>query len=122
MAINFKVTLLMGSFVLLAPANANAAVPPAAFATCAVCHSANPGDKPKIGPNLFGVSKRKAGTAPGFVYSSAMKASGISWNRQNLADFIKAPAHKVPGTKMTFGGQPDPKKVNDLVDYLLSLK
>ena len=42
---------------------------------CWICHSLKAGQK-KIGPSLYGVIGRKAGTLPGFNYSSAMKKAG----------------------------------------------
>ncbi len=39
---------------------------------CAACHSFEAG-KTKVGPSLFGVVGRKAGSVPNFAYSKAMK-------------------------------------------------
>ncbi|MFD2138130.1 c-type cytochrome [Novosphingobium resinovorum] len=37
-----------------------------------MCHTTNTGGANKLGPNLAGVSGRKAGSIPGFRYSPAM--------------------------------------------------
>ncbi len=95
---------------------------PPAFAMCGVCHKAAAGEKPTLGPNLWGVNGRKAGTAPGYAYSAAMQKSGISWNKESLVAFITAPQQTVPGTKMAYGGQKNPKMAADIADYVLSLK
>jgi cytochrome c len=95
---------------------------PASFAMCGVCHKVASGEKSTIGPNLWGVNGRKAGTLPGFIYSNPMKASNITWTRAELLDYIAAPAKKVPGTKMAYAGQKDPKQAELIVDYVLSLK
>ena len=91
-----------------------------AFAVCAVCHSDTPG-KAGIGPSLFGVVGRDAGTAPGFKYSAAMKAAG-KWTPEKLDAFIASPKTVVPGTTMPFGGLKDAGKRADLVAYLATLK
>ncbi|WP_395443521.1 c-type cytochrome [Caulobacter sp. UC70_42] len=87
---------------------------------CTVCHSLRPAPG-KMGPPLAGVAGRKAGTAPGFAYSAAMKASGITWTPAELDAFIKAPGKKVPGTKMLLGA-PDAEQRAAVIEYLTSVK
>jgi cytochrome c len=113
--------------VLLAGAAAQPALAaplpkPPAFAVCGVCHKVADGEKSTIGPNLWGVSGRKAGTLAGFNYSPAMKSSNITWNRDKLLNFVQAPQKMIPGTKMVYAGQKDPKQAAAIVDYVLSLK
>jgi len=63
------------------------------FKRCAACHSVVAG-KNKIGPSLFAVVGRKAGTAPGYKYSSAVKAAnakGLKWDEANLVKYLKNP-------------------------------
>ena len=57
---------------------------PPAFAVCGVCHKVAAGEKPTIGQNLWAVGGRKAGTTAGFTYSPAMKASNITWSRDEI--------------------------------------
>ena len=113
-------TFLVGA--VTQPALAAPLPKPPAFAVCGVCHKAAAGEKPTIGPNLWGVSGRKAGTQPGFSYSPAMKGSNITWTRDKLLTFIQAPQKTVPGTKMVYAGQKDPKQAAAIADYLVSLK
>jgi hypothetical protein len=75
-----------------------------------------------MGPNLWGVSARKAGTAPGYVFSPAMKKAALPWTRANLLAFITDPRASVPGTKMAYAGQKDAKAAASITDYLMSLK
>lgn len=120
---------LVGAFMTSAvaaiaaqPAVAAPALKPPAFAVCGVCHKVAAGEKSGIGPNLWGVSGRKAGTLPGFTYSPAMKASNISWTRDKIATYIADPKKMVPGTKMIYVGQKDPKVAAAIADYVASLK
>ena len=95
---------------------------PASFNQCKQCHSAAPGLKPMIGPNLFGVVGSRAGSRSGYAFSNAMKASGIVWNAQSLDAFITSPQQVVRGTKMTYFGERDPDRRREIVTYLTTLK
>ena len=88
------------------------------FATCKACHQIGEGAKNAIGPELNGVVGRKAGSVAGYSYSDANKNSGITWDESNLAEYLKDPKVKVPGTKMIFAGVKDEKKVQDLIAFL----
>ena len=99
-----------------------AAVRPASFGQCAVCHSDKQGQKSGFGPNLFGIAGTKAGAVPGYAFSAAMTSSGVLWNRANLDAFLLSPQSKIPGTKMSFSGVQDAAKRKEIVDYILGLK
>ena len=92
------------------------------FNRCAICHSNTKGAPNKLGPNLFGVVGRKAGTRPGFSYSAAMKRAGFVWTPGKLMDYLASPQKVVPGNNMPFAGIPDAKQRSDLVAYLATLK
>lgn len=100
-----------------APANAA----PAAFAMCTSCHSVTPNEN-RLGPSLFGVVGRKAGSEPGYAYSDAMKNSGHTWDETTLDKYLTDPRADVPGTKMTFAGIQDPERRKAVIDYLKTLK
>lgn len=87
---------------------------------CTVCHSLQPAPG-KMGPPLAGVAGRKAASAPGFAYSTALKASNITWTPERLDAFIKAPGKAVPGTKMLLGA-PDAEQRAAVIQYLTSIK
>lgn len=89
------------------------------FLTCTTCHSIDAGVN-KIGPSLHGVVGRKAGTVPGYTYSTANKDSGITWTEEKLFQYLEKPQRVVPGTKMTFAGWSDPQKRADVIAYLKS--
>ena len=88
---------------------------------CAVCHAALAGRK-GIGPSLFGVVGRTAGTEPGYNYSQANEKSGLVWDAATLDRYLKAPQQVVPGTKMTYTGLKDDAQRAALIAYLATLK
>lgn len=67
--------------------------------TCAACHS-TVANMNGIGPSLFGVIGRKAGSAPGYEYSAAMPASGIVWSPESVGKFLSGPGAFIPGNRM----------------------
>ncbi|MBV2150705.1 c-type cytochrome [Sphingobium sp. AS12] len=96
-------------------------VRPAGFSQCAGCHSTEAG-KTVFGPSLSSVSGRRAGSLPGFAYSTALKSSGLTWNAKALDRWLTSPQQTVPGTRMPFAGISDPVVRKSVVDYLLSLR
>jgi len=115
--------LLAAAAVLLmasAPA-ARAADGAALFAThCAECHSLKEG-KDKKGPSLFASFGKPAGGRSGFVYSDALKASGLVWTAETLDAYLAAPGKKLPGGKMKFDGLQDAAERAALVAYLATV-
>jgi len=85
---------------------------------CASCHSIDEND---VGPKHRGVFGRRAGTVPDYMYSAALKASGITWDDAALQRWLVNPSALVPGTKM-FYKVSDPQAIADLVAYLKELK
>ncbi|HEY1961604.1 MAG TPA: cytochrome c family protein [Rhizomicrobium sp.] len=92
------------------------------FTRCMACHTDKKGAPNGVGPNLFGVVGRKAGSMADFSYSPALKNSGIVWTNQKLDAWIENPLKMVPGTRMAFAGISDPKQRADLIAYLDVLK
>jgi cytochrome c len=91
-----------------------------AFQECAACHATTQGTN-GVGPSLFGVVGRKAGSVSGFNYSSAVKSSKLTWTAQNLDAFIANPQQKVPGNHMPYPGMSDAQERAALIGYLESL-
>ena len=85
------------------------------YARCAACHALA---ADRVGPHHCGLFGRLAGSVPGFPYSPAMKASGITWNDRTLDRFLAKPLAVIPGTAMTYDGVPDPADRADLIAYL----
>jgi cytochrome c len=87
-------------------------------ALCSFCHGDAAGGGQ--GPPLVGVVGRKAAAAPGFAYSEALKASGITWTPDRLDVFLTDPAKAVPGTAMPMI-VPDPVERRNLIAFLETL-
>lgn len=104
------------------PTQVSAIVDPAppAFAVCRSCHSTQPGQN-GIGPTLAGIVGSKAGDVPGYAFSPALKASGVTWDRASLDTWLQGPMKMVPGTKMVLPVS-DPVKRKAIIDYLETLK
>jgi cytochrome c len=118
----------VGAAALLLMLNAPAAIAADAkagqeiFSRCAACHTVQKGGANGLGPNLFGVVGRKAGSKPDFSYSGAMKSAGFTWTPQKLDAYIAHPAEVVPGNRMAFAGIPDARQRADVIAYLRTLK
>jgi len=98
-------------------ADGDAAAGEKIFTKCKTCHTLEAG-KNKVGPSLAGLIGRKAGTAPDFNYSDAMKNSGITWDEASLNDYITDPKGKIPGNKMVFPGVKKDEDRANLIAYL----
>lgn len=86
------------------------------YKVCVTCHTFDE-SKQRMGPHLIGIIGRTAGASEGYNYSKAMTESGIVWDEENLAEYIKNPRSVVPGTKMFFrlGNE---EKVARIIEYL----
>ena len=86
------------------------------FKKCLTCHSIGKGDPNKIGPNIFGVLNRKAGSISDYKYSKAMAAYGKVWSFEEMNGFLTKPKDWIKGTKMSFMGL---KSVKDRAAVIL---
>jgi cytochrome c len=66
---------------------------------CGGCHSL---EVNRVGPAHRGVVGRRAGTAPGFAYSPALKGANLTFTETNLDRWLTNPQATVPGVRMFF--------------------
>tara|TARA_B100000686_G_scaffold118955_1_gene126099 strand:- start:37 stop:567 length:531 start_codon:yes stop_codon:yes gene_type:complete len=99
-------------------ASASAADGAKVFKKCAACHSISQGGANKIGPALWGVLGRKAGSVSGYKYSKAMAAYGKSWSFEEMNGFLIKPKDWIKGTKMAFAGLKNAKDRAAVILYM----
>lgn len=90
------------------------------FNRCKSCHALTAGKK-KLGPSLFAVVGRQAGSESYYKYSAAMKAAGIEWSEENLDKYLKAPKKFIPKNKMPFAGLKKAEDRSDIIAFLKSV-
>jgi cytochrome c len=86
------------------------------YTQCQACHKLT---ENYVGPMHCGLIGRPAGSASGYDYSEAMKASGIVWDPQKLNEFLTSPIAYVSGTKMGFAGFESATDRADVIAYLV---
>ena len=88
------------------------------FKKCAACHSIAKGGGNKIGPALWGVLGRQAGSISDYKYSKAMTAHGKIWSFNEMNSFLKKPKDWIKGTKMSFIGLKSEKDRAAVILYM----
>lgn len=86
-------------------------------ARCGGCHSV---DSHRIGPLHKGVFGRRAGSADGFEYSPALKASILVWTERTLDQWLADPERTIPGQAMGYRVEQARDRA-DLIAYLRQL-
>lgn len=109
----------------MAFADGDAAAGQRVFNQCRACHTPEQGGRQGVGPNLFGIVGRRAGSIEGFRYSANMRelaTEGLTWSDDRLRAYIANPKAVVPRGSMSYPGLRNETQVNDLMAYLASLK
>ena len=88
------------------------------FKKCAACHSIGEGGANKIGPALWGVLGRTAGSVSDYKYSKAMTAYGKKWSFEEMNGFLIKPKEWIKGTKMSFAGLKNEKERAAVILYM----
>lgn len=83
-------------------------------ARCGACHSLGAN---RVGPAHRGVYGRKAGLAPGFAYSPALKRSKIVWTEATLDPWLTDPQKTIKGARMAYR-LGDAQERADVIAYL----
>ena len=87
---------------------------------CGICHAVAAGEN-RIGPTLFGVVGRRAGSVPGFNYTADHKKLDITWDAAILDKYLTNPRAMVPDTSMVYAGLKNDAERADLIAYLETL-
>lgn len=74
-----------------------------------------------MGPNLYGIAGRQAGSLPGYPYSDALSGSDVTWDAASLDAFLADPSGFIPESEMQRGAVSDPEMRGAIVAYLLGL-
>jgi cytochrome c len=88
------------------------------FKKCAACHSIAKGGGNKIGPALWGVLGRNAGSLSDYKYSKSMTAYGKPWSFEEMNGFLIKPKDWIKGTKMSFAGLKNEKERAAVILYM----
>lgn len=109
-----SVLILSSQIASAAPPTGDAVRGAALYQSCTGCHSL---DDNEVGPKHRGVVGRRAAAVPGYSYSTALRKSGLTWDRATLMRWLANPQKLVPGSKMYFSVA-DSKNRTDIVTYL----
>jgi cytochrome c len=90
------------------------------FKKCSACHMIASGGKNMIGPNLWSVIGRTAGSVNDYKYSKAMVAYGKEWTFEEMNSYLIKPQAYVKGTKMAFAGLRKEKDRASVILYMNS--
>ncbi len=90
------------------------------FKKCSACHMIASDGKNMIGPNLWSVIGRQAGSIPDYKYSKAMIAYAKEWNFEEMNSYLIKPQAYIKGTKMAFAGLRKEKDRASVILYMNS--
>lgn len=102
-------------------AGADANIGKSIFAQCAVCHVAESGAQPTIGPNLWNVVGRAIASQAGYEYSESLRQVGGKWDFGKLNVYLSNPKLLAPEGRMPFPGIKSVDERAHLIAYLTTL-
>ena len=88
---------------------------------CQTCHLIEKGAPARMGPPLYGIVGRKAGSIEGFKYSEGLKAAGWEWTPEKLDEWLAFPKKMIRSTTMVYR-QNDPQIRQAIIGFLAERK
>ena len=89
------------------------------FRQCQSCHTIEDGGPAVLGPNLYGLFGREAGSKEGFAYSNALQEADFVWTPDKLEQWLANPRSFLPGNRMSFAGVRRPEDRHAVIAYLM---
>ena len=89
-----------------------------AFTKCVTCHSLEEGQH-GVGPSLYKLDNRQAGTVARFKFSKAMRTSELVWTSKTLDAYLLNPQQYIRRNRMAFSGPKNDEERTALVCFLL---
>ncbi len=96
---------------------------------CQLCHSFEPNQKAKFGPELFGIVGQQAGKSQNYKYGRALGQASFTWDEKTLSEWIcnsGKTIKKLTGDKSARTKMPNQntcgQNARDIVAYLSTLK
>lgn len=85
------------------------------WSRCSSCHSLDGSRPPLPGPDLQNILGARAGTQPGFDYSTALQEADFVWTAERLNAWVASPDDFLEGAAMSFSGVSEPEDRRDLI-------
>ncbi|MDG2316029.1 MAG: cytochrome c family protein [Gammaproteobacteria bacterium] len=89
--------------------------------SCRACHTLGPDEDHIIGPNLYEVFNRTAGSVDGFDYSDVLQEADFIWSPEVLDEWLADSNGFLPGNNMRFAGFSSGADRADAIAYLLQV-